>query len=106
MGAQGAGIRATGASKRTDTTRIAFVERTRESMSKESMKKESMSKDPITGPLENVDISLDAFDQLRDQARTYMAKEEVAQLVKAYNFAKNAHEGQIRKTGRVLTITG
>ncbi len=63
------------------------------------MKKESMSKDPITGPLENVDISLDAFDQLRDQALTYMAKEEVAQLVKAYNFAKNAHEGQIRKTG-------
>ena len=58
-----------------------------------------MIEDPITLPQPNVDISLDAFDKLRAQAETYMDAEEVAQLVKAYDFARKAHDGQVRKTG-------
>jgi GTP pyrophosphokinase len=44
----------------------------------------------------------DAFDRLIEQAQAYLGESERAQLTKAYNFANEAHKGQIRKSGEAF----
>jgi len=41
-----------------------------------------------------------SFSQLTNKARGYLPPEKVTLVESAYNFAKKAHEGQLRKSGR------
>ncbi|MDR3307286.1 MAG: bifunctional (p)ppGpp synthetase/guanosine-3',5'-bis(diphosphate) 3'-pyrophosphohydrolase [Coriobacteriales bacterium] len=58
-----------------------------------------MTNDPINLELEQASLAVNAFERVVEQARTYMGDEEVAQLQKAYDFARAAHKEQLRKTG-------
>jgi len=61
-----------------------------------------MSDDPIKLEAKQVDLSLDAFDRLQEQATIYLSPEELDELAHAYEFAKKAHVGQVRKTGEAF----
>ncbi|MDR3316317.1 MAG: RelA/SpoT family protein, partial [Coriobacteriales bacterium] len=61
-----------------------------------------MSDDPIKLEAKQVDLSLDAFDRLQEQATIYLSSEELDELAHAYEFAKKAHVGQVRKTGEAF----
>jgi len=41
-----------------------------------------------------------SFSQLTNKARGYLPPAKVTLVESAYNFAKKAHEGQLRKSGR------
>jgi GTP pyrophosphokinase len=58
-----------------------------------------MIDDPISIEARTVDISLDAFERLLEQAASYLTQADTEIIEKAYDFAKVAHQGQIRKTG-------
>lgn len=46
----------------------------------------------------------EAFEQLKGLIETYMQKDEQAKIKRAYEFAKSAHEGQLRKSGEAFVI--
>ncbi|MCL1879561.1 MAG: bifunctional (p)ppGpp synthetase/guanosine-3',5'-bis(diphosphate) 3'-pyrophosphohydrolase [Actinomycetia bacterium] len=58
-----------------------------------------MTKDPIRETIEQVDISLNAYEQLREKVEGYLGADDVALVDKAYNFAARVHLGQFRKSG-------
>ncbi|MDR1712937.1 MAG: bifunctional (p)ppGpp synthetase/guanosine-3',5'-bis(diphosphate) 3'-pyrophosphohydrolase [Coriobacteriales bacterium] len=61
-----------------------------------------MVDDPIQSETRQVDLSLDAYDRLRELAASYLRSNEIRQLDKAYELAKQAHKGQVRKTGEAF----
>ena len=48
------------------------------------------------------DFTPDAYERLIEQAESYLGADDVSQLKRAYNFANQAHKGQIRKTGEAF----
>lgn len=45
-----------------------------------------------------------AIDQVTDKAKTYLPQKDIDFLIRAYEFAREAHEGQIRKSGQPYII--
>lgn len=48
------------------------------------------------------DAATDRFDILFENASTYLNDEDCKAIEEAYLFAKGAHEGQFRKSGRAV----
>ncbi|MDR1422735.1 MAG: bifunctional (p)ppGpp synthetase/guanosine-3',5'-bis(diphosphate) 3'-pyrophosphohydrolase [Coriobacteriales bacterium] len=57
------------------------------------------SDDPILSEEVQVDISLDAFERLKEQVAGYLSPSDQEALQRAYDFSKAAHAGQVRKSG-------
>src|SRR5690625_957937 len=44
------------------------------------------------------------IDQIVEEARSYLGEDEIAFIYRAYEFAKEAHKGQYRKSGEAYII--
>jgi GTP pyrophosphokinase len=61
-----------------------------------------MSSDIAQQSASQNDLAINSFEQVCEQAATYMGEPEVKQLSKAYQFAVDAHSGQTRKSGEAF----
>ncbi len=53
----------------------------------------------------SIDTAIEtAIDKVIDKAKTYLSDKDVQFLIEAYEFARQAHEGQVRKSGQPYII--